>query len=67
MHNIWIQIFLLIYFKFSSASFKTNITFCYLGFKFWFFLAKSILEMYTPSIGVGQSLAFDFIFENKLA
>ena len=53
-------------FKFSSASFKTNITFCYLDFKFWFF-AKSISEMYTPSIGVGKSLAFYFIYENKLA
>ena len=29
MHNIWIQTFQLIFFKFSSASFKTNITFCY--------------------------------------
>ena len=34
MHNIYIQIFQLIYFKFTSASFKTNITFCYLAFKF---------------------------------
>ena len=69
MHNIWIQIFQLIFFKLSSASFKTNITFGYLAFKFWVFVAKSISEMYTPSIGVGvdQSLAFYFIYENKLA
>ena len=37
MHNIWIQIFQFIFFKFSNASFKTNITFCYLAFKFWVF------------------------------
>ena len=35
MHNIKIQIFQFIFFKFSNASFKTNITFCYLAFKFW--------------------------------
>ena len=66
MHNIWIQIFQL-QFKFSSASFKTNITFCYLALKFWFVFPKSISEMYTPSIGVGQCLAFYFIYENKPA
>ena len=40
MHNIWIQIFQLIFFKFSSASFKTNITFCYLAFKIWVVLQR---------------------------
>ena len=40
MHNIWMQIFQLIFFKFSSASFKTNITFCYLAFKFWVFAQR---------------------------
>ena len=45
-------------FKFSSASFKTNITFCYLAFKFLVCFAKSSSEMYTPSIGLAQVWRF---------
>ena len=40
MHNIKIQNFQFIFFKFSSASFKTNITFCYLAFKFIVFAQR---------------------------
>ena len=34
MHNIQFQNFQFIFFKFSNASFKTNIIFCYLALKF---------------------------------
>ena len=50
---------------FSSASFKTNITFCHLVLKFLFFFAKGISKIYTPSIGVGQSLSFYCLYKNK--
>ena len=46
MHNIWIQIFQL-NFKFSSASFKTNNTFCYLAFKLWGFFLQRVAQKCT--------------------
>ena len=42
MHNIWIQNFQFIFLKFSNASFKINITFCYLVFKFWVFAQRIV-------------------------
>ena len=58
MHNIWIQIFQLIFFKFSSASFKTNITiYIFIFYNFDFFCKEYLKNIHSvdwrwPKFGV---------------
>ena len=40
MHNIWIQIFQLIFLSSQALLLKPIFIFCYLAFKFWFFLQR---------------------------